>query len=769
MGKWRKKYLTAPLLKRVEEALPSISETEEQALRAGDTWWDAELLSGRPDWKYWHGLPAYHFTEEEQAFLDGPVENLCRMVDDWQINFEGRVPEHIWDYLREQRFFGMIIPREYGGLEFSAAAHSEVVTRIATRSQAVAVTVMVPNSLGPGELLMHFGTDAQKHYYLPRLAEGVDIPCFGLTSPEAGSDAAAMTDSGVICRGEYQGKEQLGIRLNWHKRYITLGPVATLLGLAFKLYDPDKLLGAETERGITLALVPTDLPGVDIGERHWPALQAFENGPNWGRDVFVPLDAIIGGADQIGQGWKMLMTALAAGRSISLPALSAGAAALAARSTGSYARVREQFGIPIGNFEGVQAKLANLSGHAYLLHAARRVTALSLDEGHAPAVVSAILKSQATARMRDAVTDAMDIHGGKAICDGPLNYLGNAYRGVPVAITVEGANILTRSLIIFGQGAIRCHPFLLAEINAVQVEDEKERLDTFDDLIGKHIKFFIGNWLRAGFHGLTFGRFAATPPKAGKVKPYYRQLSRYAAALAFVTEVSLLYLGGDLKRRERISGRLGDILSELYLSSCVLKQFSIDGEPDADLPVVQFCLQKSLATIEERFRAVFANFPGKLLGGWMRLTIFPFGGYQRSPHDTLGKLCAELLLEPSATRDRITASVFLGNPGDGLDLVEHALKEVLATAELRKRLHCDNVSNLDEAQASGLISEEDTKRLRAADIAVARAIEVDHFTPRQFTREDPSDAGKQSRERSVARSKTKSGDIEKPARVVGVQ
>ncbi|MEJ2132876.1 MAG: acyl-CoA dehydrogenase, partial [Gammaproteobacteria bacterium] len=422
-------------------------------------------------------------------------------------------------------------------------------------------------------------TEEQKRHYLPRLADGREIPCFGLTSPEAGSDASAMTDTGVVCHGEVNGERVLGMRLNWHKRYITLGPVSTLLGLAFRLQDPDGLLGDRKDHGITLALVPVDTPGVDIGKRHLPCLQAFQNGPNWGRDVFLPLDAIIGGRERIGQGWEMLMAALAAGRSISLPALSAGAVKLAARTTGAYARIREQFGIPIGKFEGVQARLARIAGNAYLLEAARRVTTLAIDAGHTPSVVSAIIKSQATFRAREALTDAMDVHGGKTVCDGPSNYLGNLYRAQPVAITVEGANILTRNLIIFGQGAIRCHPYILEEIFAAEDADERRGLERFEQVIYRHLRFATGNFLRAFAHGLTGGRFAAKPRKAGPVGPLYRQLSRYAAALTFVSELALVHLGGALKRKEMISARLGDVQSELYLMSCALKRFRSDGEP----------------------------------------------------------------------------------------------------------------------------------------------------------------------------------------------
>ncbi len=518
---WRSRFISRPLFNAVKAALPGISVTEREALAAGDVWWDAELLSGRPDWRsLLDEVPDYRLSDAEQAFIDGPVRELCDMIDDWRVNFElRRLPPEIWGFLARHRFFGMIIPTRYGGLGFSAAAHSEVVARLSTRSVALAVTVMVPNSLGPGELLLEYGTEAQKDLYLPRLADGREIPAFGLTSPEAGSDASAMTDTGVVCYGEADGERVLGMRLNWHKRYITLGPVATLLGLAFRLEDPDGLLGGDEDRGITLALVPTDTPGVDIGRRHLPSLQAFQNGPNWGRDVFLPLSAIIGGEERIGQGWRMLMTALGAGRSISLPALSAGTVKLAARTTGAYARIREQFHVPIGAFEGVQDRLAHIAGTAYELEAARQVTTLAIDGGHTPSVVSAIIKSQATFRARAALIDAMDVHGGKAVCDGPSNYLGNLYRAMPVAITVEGANILTRNLMIFGQGAIRCHPYLLEEMLAVEEPDPDRGMERFERVIYKHLAFAAGTFFRAGWRAVSLGHFAPRPAAAGDEAP----------------------------------------------------------------------------------------------------------------------------------------------------------------------------------------------------------------------------------------------------------
>src|SRR6201986_4393442 len=538
MSTFRRDFITKPIFSWARTVLPPMSDTEREALEAGDVWWDAGLFAGNPDWsKLLANAPAT-LTAEEEAFLNGPVDALCAMLDECKINWEWRdLPPDAWDFIKQHKFFGMIIPKEFGGLGFSPYAHSEVVRKISTRSLTAAVTVMVPNSLGPGDLVMRFGTREQQDQWLPRLADGRDIPCFGLTSPEAGSDAASMIDKGVICKGDFEGQQVIGLKLNWHKRYITLGPVATLLGLAFKAYDPDHLVGNEEELGITVALIPTQLPGVSIGHRHLPAMQVFQNGPNWGRDVFIPLDYIIGGKERLGQGWKMLMTALAAGRGISLPSLSAAGAAYAARTTGAYARIREQFGISISKFEGIEEPLARIAAKAYLLDAARRLTCAALNEGHHPAVISGIMKLHATERMRVAIDDAMDIHGGKAVIDGPQNYMGSLYRAVPVGITVEGANILTRNLIVFGQVAIRAHPYLLLEMNALGETDRARGLDAFDKAFWKHVGHTVVTLFRAWGRAWTGGIWA-NAPDAGAATGYYRQLSRYSSAFALCADMA---------------------------------------------------------------------------------------------------------------------------------------------------------------------------------------------------------------------------------------
>src|SRR5215472_4982743 len=650
---FRRDWLSRPIFRWAQHALPSLSETEREAIEAGDVWWDSDLFSGNPDWAKLLAVPPATLSAEERAFLDGPVEDLCRMVDDWRLTWELRdLPPEAWEFLKTRKFFAMIIPKSYGGLGFSAYAHSEVIRKLSTRSVSLAVTAMVPNSLGPGELLLQFGTEPQRSYWLPRLAAGTEIPCFGLTSPEAGSDAASMTDSGVVCRGNYLGREVLGIRLNWHKRYITLGPIATVLGLAFKLRDPDHLIGERDDIGITLALVPTHLPGISIGRRHLPAMHVFQNGPNWGHDVFIPMDNVIGGVDQVGKGWKMLMSALAAGRGISLPSLSAAGAAFCANVTGAYARIREQFHVSISKFEAIQERLGRIAATAYQPDAARRMTCAAIDDGHHPAVVTAIIKAQATERMRIAVDDAMDVHGGKAIIEGPLNYLGSLYRGVPIAITVEGANIVTRALIQFGQGAIRCHPYLLKEMQALEDADRARGLDAFDKAFWGHAGHSLANAGRAIGRAWTGGVFAPAPD-AGAATPFYRQLSRHAAAFALAVDMSLLTLGGALKRKEMISARFGDILSELYLASAALKRWNDEGRQADDFPLLDYCLAASFATIEARFDEIIANFPIRPVGWLLRFLLQPLGPRRRGPSDRVTARCAALLTAPSAARDRL--------------------------------------------------------------------------------------------------------------------
>ncbi|MEP0707640.1 MAG: acyl-CoA dehydrogenase [Parvibaculum sp.] len=729
----RRKYLTRPVFAWANKALPSMSDTEREALEAGDVWLEAELFTGNPDWQQLLDTPRPQLSAEEQAFMDGPVEELCGMIDDWKITWEdGDLPAEAWDFIRQNRFFGMIIPKKYGGLEFSAFAHSEVIRKISSRSATAAVTVMVPNSLGPGELLLQFGTEEQREYWLPKLARGEEIPCFGLTSPEAGSDAASMIDSGVICRDRFNGEEVLGIRLNWRKRYITLAPVATVLGLAFKLRDPDRLLGDTEDYGITVALVPTDLPGVTVGRRHLPSFQMFQNGPVEGEDVFIPLDHVIGGKEQAGQGWKMLMSALAAGRGISLPSLSAAAAAFSARTSGAYARVREQFNLPVGKFEGVQARLGQIAGTAYLLDAARRLTCAGLDGGRKLAVISAIMKAQATNRMRQAVNDAMDIHAGKAVIDGPSNYLGNLYRAVPVGITVEGANILTRNLIIFGQGAIRSHPHLLKEMQALEEEDRETALEKFDGAFWHHVGHGFKTLGRAWARNWTGGLFAPAP-KAGKASRRYRQLSRRAASFALTADFALLTLGGALKRKEMLSARLGDILSELYLLSAALKRWEDEGRKSEDLPLLDWCMADGLATIDRSFAEVFANLPNRFFAAIARFVIQPLEAGRRGPKDRLTMQCAELLLAPSETRDRLTSGLYLGRGEDAVATLEEAFALSVLTERARETMRKAGIDEPETAVANGDITNEEAAQISNYRAVLARVVAVDDFAPAELS------------------------------------
>ena len=733
LSSFRRDFISKPIFRWAGRALPQLSATEREAIEAGDVWWDADLFGGNPDWTKLLNFPPARLSTQEQAFLDGPVEEICRMLDEWQINWElGDLPPGVWDFLKAKKFFAMIIPTRYGGLGFSAYAHSEVIRKLATRSISGAVTAMVPNSLGPGELLLRFGTQEQQDYWLPRLAEGKEIPCFGLTSPQAGSDAAAMIDSGVVCRGVWQSREVLGIKLNWHKRYITLGPIATVQGLAFKLYDPDHLIGERDEIGITLALVPTNLPGIEIGRRHLPCLHAFQNGPNRGRDVFIPIDNVIGGIGQVGKGWKMLMSALAAGRGISLPSVSAAGCAFAAHVSGAYARVREQFHVPIGRFEAIQELLGRMAATAYLVDAARRLTCAAIDQGHKPAVITAIMKAQATERLRVVANDAMDIHGGKAVQDGPLNYLGSFYRAVPIGITVEGANIVTRSLIEFGQGAIRSHPYLLKEMTALEDADATRGLEQFDRALWAHVGHACVNALRA-IAGAWTGAAFAPRPNAGGASRFYKPLGRYASAFALAVDIALLTLGGALKRQEMISARFGDILSELYLLSTVLKRWQDEGRQQADLPVVEWCMEGGFAAIETRFEEIFANFPNRPAAWLLRFLLLPFGLRRRGPSDRLTRTCADLLVAPSATRDRLTADIFHGVGDDGLARLERAFALAVAAQPLRDRLHRAHITGSGEARRQGLINDAEAAQLRAAADAVAAAVAVDDFAPEELS------------------------------------
>jgi acyl-CoA dehydrogenase len=726
---FRRDFITKPIYRWAGGVMPPVSETEREAIDAGTVWWDGDLFSGNPDWSKLLAMAPAKLSPEEQAFMDGPVRELCAMIDDWKIAWQDRdLPKPVWDFMRRHKFFGMIIPKDYGGLGFSNTAHSEVVRTVSSASVVAGVTVMVPNSLGPGELLMHFGTDEQRDYWLPRLADGREIPCFGLTSEDAGSDAAAMTDTGIVEYGQWKGRKTLGMRLNFHKRYITLGPVATVMGLAFKMKDPDNHLGRGEDLGITVALLPTSTPGVSHGERHIPQFTHFQNGPLHGRDVFVPLDHILGGEQQIGQGWTMLMTALAAGRSISLPSQSAASAAACARATGAYARIRKQFGVPIGMFEGIQHPLANIAANAYLIDAARRMTIAALDEGHRPSVISAIMKFHATDRMRDSIEQSMDIHGGKTIIDGPRNYLGAAYRSVPIGITVEGANILTRNLMIFGQGAIRSHPYLLDEMLALGDDDKARGLDAFDKVFWRHVGHAIATAGRAFLRGWSGGRIGPAPDNAA-MAGHWRQLSRYSAAFALLADLSLLTLGGALKRKESISARLGDILSELYLLGAVLKRFETEGRKEEDRAIVDYVMAQGAHRMGIAFQGVLENLPARWAAFLVRIVAFPFGVPKPMPSDDVTSEVAGTLMKVSPQRDRLTPDIYLGegHKEHPLKDLERAFALVLEAAPIEKKMREAGIGDAAAARDKGVISAAEFKQFREAEAAVQKVVAVDAF------------------------------------------
>jgi acyl-CoA dehydrogenase len=739
----RRVLVSRPLLGMFRKILPQMSDTERDAIAAGTVWWDAELFSGKPDWGKLLAYPKPQLSADEKAFLAGPVEELCRMVSDWEITHELHdLPPRVWQFIKDNGFLGMIIPKKYGGLGFSALGHSEVVMKLSTRSGTVAVSVMVPNSLGPAELLLHYGTEEQKNHYLPRLAKGLEIPCFALTSPEAGSDAGAIPDFGVVCRGEWKGKRDvLGIRLTWEKRYITLGPIATLLGLAFRLYDPDHLLGDKDDIGITLGLIPTDTPGVHIGRRHLPLNAVFMNGPNWGKDVFVPMEYVIGGVEYAGEGWKMLMNCLAAGRSISLPALSAATAKMSALTTGAYGRVRQQFRVSIGRMEGVEEAIARIGGNAYIMEATRVMTAGAVDLGEKPSVVSAIVKYHLTERGRQVINDAMDVHAGKGICMGPNNYLARAYQQTPIAITVEGANILTRSLIIFGQGAIRGHPYVLKEMLATSEPDTAKAVRDLDAAFFGHLAFVASNKARAFWMGLTAARFTGAPGDR-HTRRYYQQLTRLSAAFAWTADVSMFLLGGALKRRERLSARLGDILSHLYLASAALKRYEDDGRPAEDLPLLHWGIQDALARTEDAFYGLFANLPNRFIAWGLRGVIFPFvypyGREFEPPRDRLGHQVVGLLLAPGPARDRLTAGVYIPtDPDEPVAALEAGLRAVIAAepvgAKIRKAREQGRILSpiadrmVEEALSTGIITHDEKAAMDLARRLRRQVIMVDDF------------------------------------------
>jgi acyl-CoA dehydrogenase len=740
----RIRMLTRPFMKKYRKLLPAMSSTEREALDAGTVWWDGELFTGGPNWQKLMSAKPPVLTPAEQSFLDGPCETLCAMLDDWDITHRrADMPIAVWDFIKSQGFFAMIIPRRYGGLEFSAYAHSCVLIKVASRSSTASSTIAVPNSLGPAELLLHYGTEEQKNHYLPRLARGDDVPCFALTGPRAGSDAASIPDTGIICKGQWQGRETIGIRLNFSKRYITLAPIATVIGLAFRLYDPEHLMGDKIDLGITCALIPRDTPGVTIGRRHFPLNIPFQNGPILGVDVFVPVEAIIGGFATAGQGWRMLVEQLSVGRCISLPSSATGGAQAAVYASGAYARIRRQFNTPIGSFEGIEQVVARMAARTYIMDAARSVTAGAIDGGEKPSVPSAMLKFHATEIGRLVANDAMDVHGGKGIMLGPNNHLGRGYQIVPVAITVEGANILTRNLIIFGQGAVRCHPYVLKEMNAAKNPNREAGVRAFDAAMVGHVGFAISNAVRSLVLGLTSARFTRVPD-TGATRRYFQHVNRYSASFALATDVAMLALGGYLKKKETLSARLGDVLSSMYLASMVLKHHENQGRQQDDLPLIEWACRSLLYQAQEQLHLFLRNFPHRPLALFMRLCIFPRGLAYSPPSDRLGHAIGDLIMNPTATRERLSTYIYKTAASDNpLGKLQAALILSAAAEPLEKRIRVDGVKTgrvtaLDlpgqtaEALALGIISESEAALLRDYDAKVQDIINVDDFAPHEL-------------------------------------
>lgn len=738
---FRQQFISRPLMKVYRGIMPEMSSTEKEAIEAGTTWWEADLFAGNPNWSKLHNYPQARLTADEQAFLDGPVETVCAMLNQHQVSHQlADLPQDVWQYLKDNGFFAMIIKKKYGGLEYSAYAQSRVLQKLAGVSSELASTVGVPNSLGPGELLQHYGTTEQQEHYLPRLAKGLEVPCFALTSPEAGSDAGAIPDFGIVCKGEWEGEEVLGMKLTWNKRYITLAPVATVLGLAFKLRDPDHLLGETEELGITCALIPTDVEGVITGRRHFPLNCMFQNGPTQGNEVFVPLSFIIGGPKMAGQGWRMLVECLSVGRGITLPSNSAGGIKTAALATGAYARIRRQFKLPIGKLEGIEEPMARIGGNAYLMDAVTSLTTTGIDLGEKPSVISAIVKFHLTDRMQKCVIDAMDIHGGKGVCLGPNNYLGRGYQAAPIAITVEGANILTRAMIIYGQGAIRCHPYVLTEMESAFDTESGQGLANFDAAIFGHIGFAISNFIRSFWMGLTSSRFTNSP-YSDKTKRYYQQMNRFSANLALLSDLAMATLGGNLKRKERISARLGDLLSQLYLASATLKRYQDEGRLVEDLPLVQWAVEDSLHKLQTALDELLDNFPMGL-GPVLRVVIFPFGRPLKRPSDVLDHKVAQIMQTPCASRERLgqgqywTASQY--NP---VGIQEQTFKDILAAEPLYDKVCKASGKRLPfmwldkvaaEGRALGVLSDSEIALLERAEIGRMKSVNVDDFAPEEL-------------------------------------
>lgn len=735
----RKQYLSKPALDVYRKIMPEMSSTEKEAIDAGTVWWDGEIFSGDPNWNTLHTIPEARLSPEEQAFLDGPVETVCGMVDEWDVNHKrADLPPEVWQYLKDNKFFAMIIKKEFGGLEFSAYAQSRVLQKLSGVSSVLSSTVGVPNSLGPGELLQHYGTVEQQNRLLPRLAKGEEIPCFALTGPEAGSDAGSIPDFGVVCKGEWEGEEILGMKLTFDKRYITLAPVATIVGLAFKLTDPDGLLGETKDLGITCALIPSNTKGLDIGNRHFPLNVPFQNGPIRGKEIFVPLDYIIGGIEMAGQGWRMLVECLSVGRCITLPSSSTGGVKSIALATGAYSRIRRQFKMPIGKMEGIEEMLGHIGGNAYMMDALTSFSVKGVDLGEKPSVISAIAKYHMTEKMRDVVSNAMDVHGGKGVMLGPNNYLGRGYQGAPIAITVEGANILTRNMMIYGQGAMRCHPYILKEIQASEIKDNATAVDEFDNVLFGHVGFAISNFARSVWFGLGGKRFVNTPFN-DETKAYYQALTKFSSNLAILSDLSMAVLGGELKRKERISARLGDILSYLYVGSTILKRFDDEGRKQEDLPFVHWAMQDTLHRAEVAMTELLENFPIAIMGKALRVLFMPFGRRFKRPGDKLDHKVSKILQTPCDARSRLGEGQYFGT--GQFAILEETLQNLLTAEPLFDRVCKAANEKLPFTQLNlvaerglelGVINEKEADLLRRTEEGRLQIINVDDFDPAEL-------------------------------------
>jgi len=734
----RRSLITDRLFDIASKVLPRMSDTEKTALEAGTVWFDGDIFSGKPDWDKLKRFSSFKLSADEQAFVDGPVETLCTMLDDWQIQQDRDLPSDVWTYLKKEKFFGLVIPKEYGGLGFSASGHSAVVTKIATRSIAAAVTVMVPNSLGPGELLLHYGTDDQKKNYLPSLANGKEIPCFALTGPEAGSDAGAMQSFGTVIKRKVKGKSVVGISLDFNKRYITLAPIATLIGLAFKLRDPNKLLSEEVERGITCALLPRDIKGLTIGNRHDPMGVPFANGPIQGKDVFVPITSIIGGENGIGNGWRMLVESLAAGRSISLPSMSVGAAQLSTRVCGAYATIREQFDTPIGRFEGVEELLARIAGFTYMMDATRRVTCAAIDSGEKPSVLSGTVKAYLTEGMRQTLNDAMDLRAGAAIIRGPQNILSRAYSAIPIGITVEGSNVLTRSMIIYGQGAIRSHPYLLKEMTALQSDDKAG----FDEFFWKHIFNVFSNASRSFILGSAFLTRIIRLSRTKTSTLAQAKLTYLASVFSLVSDIALATYGGSLKRKETISGRFADAFSWIYLASSSLKRYHDDNENNMDV-VLDWCIKTACHNAHDALLGNIDNLPNPVMRFFVRLMAAPFGLRFAPPDDKLMSKVASTILDGDKRRETLSQDVFVPNETDpALGRLEHTLAIAIDVIPIKKKLRVARKEEkinarygeqmLSEGLEAQIITEKEADEIRKYDQLLSDAIDVDDFDPETY-------------------------------------